>query len=151
MNRKRKTIVCCYLLLLMCLWVGCAHGPARHHTLGYYRYASSEFTKRSSFLVKPLALTAGLATDMVLIVADTAVTPIAAFIVPGELITVSSNEETTGLANLVIPTYPVTLANIGALGMGSGTKEEYESIFGYESSLFHDTLPDDRPEKQDSP
>ena len=118
---------------------GCAHGPVRHHSLGYYKYGTVEFTKGSPLLLKPIALPVGLATDIVLVVVDTAVTPVAAFFVPSHIVEIGSDEETNSLANLVIPTYPLTLVNIGALGMGSGTKEEYETIFGHESSLFQDT------------
>ena len=146
LSRKySKSIDLCLLFAVTWFYVGCAHGPVRHHTLGYYKYASAEFTKRSPLLVKPLALTTGLATDIILIGVDTAVTPIAAFIVPGVVVEVTDNEETRGLANLVIPTYPLTLANIGVMGLGSGTKDEYEELFGYESSLFQDALPEDTP------
>jgi hypothetical protein len=100
--------------------------------------------------VKPIALIAGIATDAVLIVMDTAVTPVAAWIVPGVVVEVSPDEETTNMANLLIPTYPLTLANIGAMGLGSGTKDEYEKIFGYESSLFQAGLSDRSAEKQES-
>jgi len=151
MKTKRGIIFFCFLLVFISSCTGCAHGPVRHHTLGYYKYAGVEFTKRSSLPVKPIALIAGIATDAVLIVADTVVTPVAAWIVPGVIVEVSPDEETTNMANLLIPTYPLTLANIGAMGLGSGTKDEYEKIFGYESSLFQTGLSDHSAEKQESP
>jgi hypothetical protein len=147
-----KSIYYCILFVGICFCIGCAHGPVRHHTLGYYKYASFEFTKRSHLFVKPLALTTGLATDIVLIGVDTAVTPIAALIVPDDVLEVGRDEETRSMLNLMIPTYPFTLANIGAMGLGSGSKDEYEELFGYESSLFHDTPSDDNSvENQKSP
>jgi len=151
MKINEKTIVFYCLLVLICTCIGCAHGPARHHTLGYYRYATVEFTKRSSLLFKPVAFPAGLATDLVLVAVDTAITPIAAFIVPGVVVDVGADEETKNLANLVIPTYPLTLADIGAMEMGSGTKEEYEAIFGHESSLFQEVPSDQPPDVQADP
>lgn len=138
MKRKATIIVLYCSIMFISALFGCAHGPVRHHTLGYYRYGTVEFTKRSPLLVKPVALPVGFATDIVLIAVDTAVTPVAAFFVPGHVVEVGSDEETNRLANLIIPTYPLTLVDIGALGMGSGTQDEYEDIFGHESSLFHD-------------
>jgi hypothetical protein len=148
---KGNIIYFCFILGFVSLFTGCAHGPARHHTLGYYKFAGAEFTKRSSLPVIPLALITGLATDAVLIVADTAITPVAAWIIPGVIVKVSPDEETNNMANLLIPTYPLTLANIGAMGLGSGTKEEYEEIFGYESSLFQAGLSDRSAGEQESP
>lgn len=142
MKATAAIIALCCSLIFIGVFAGCAHGPVRHHTLGYYKYAAVELTKRSHLLVKPAALPVGLAADIVLIAVDTAATPVAAFFVPSHVIDVSADEETNGLANLVIPTYPLTLVNIGALNMGSGTKEEYEAIFGHESSLFQDPAAD---------
>jgi hypothetical protein len=151
MKTKGNIIFFCFILGFISNCAGCAHGPARHHTLGYYRYAGSEFTKRSSLPVIPIALITGLATDAVLIVADTVATPVAAWIVPGVVVKVSPDEETNNMANLLIPTYPLTLANIGAMGLGSGTKAEYEEIFGHESSLFQAGLSDGAAGEQESP
>jgi len=121
------------------LW-GCSHGPVRHYTLGYYRYSTTEFTKRSHWSLKPLALPFGLVTDAVLIVADTAATPFAPLILPPIEIEYSDDPEINGAANIYIPSYPFTLVKIGFLGMGSGSKEEYEELFGFESTLFQDQM-----------
>jgi len=119
---------------------GCAHGPVRHYTLGYYRYATVEFTKRSHWALKPLALPFGLVTDAVLIVTDTVATPVAPLILPPIEIEFSDDPEINGAANIYFPTYPFALNKIGFLGMGSGSKEEYEELFGFESTLFQDQM-----------
>ncbi len=119
---------------------GCSHGPVRHYTLGYYRYATIEFTKRSPWALKPLALPFGLVTDAVLIVTDTAATPVAPFILPPIEVPYSDDPEINGAANIYIPSYPFTLAKIGFLGMGFGSQEEYEELFGFESTLFKDQM-----------
>jgi uncharacterized protein YceK len=119
---------------------GCSHGPVRHYTLGYYRYATIEFTKRSHWALKPLALPFGLVTDAVLIVTDTAATPVAPIFLPPIEIEYSDDPEINGAANVYIPTYPFALVKIGFWGMGSGSKEEYEELFGSESTLFQDQM-----------
>jgi len=75
---------------------GCSHGPVRHYTLGYYRYATTEFTKRSHWALKPLALPFGLVTDAVLIVTDTAATPVTPLFLPPIEIEYSDDPEING-------------------------------------------------------
>jgi len=118
-----------------CLY-GCAHGPVRHYTFGYYRYATIEFPKRSHWMLKPFALTFGLITDAVLIAADTAATPAAPVWLPPIEIEYSDDPEINGAANVYMPNYPFALAKIGLMGMGFDSKEAYEQIFGFESTFF---------------
>ncbi|MFO7559575.1 MAG: hypothetical protein R6X10_12150 [Desulfobacterales bacterium] len=143
MHVSGKAVRQCFIAILIAAAAylfGCSHGPVRHYTLGYYRYATIEFTKRSHWALKPLALPFGLVTDAVLIMADTAATPVAPFILPPIEVSYSDDPEINGAANTYIPSYPFTLVKIGLLGMGSGNQEEYEELFGFESTLFRDQM-----------
>lgn len=147
-----KALKSCFIVILFAAGAylsGCAHGPVRHYTLGYYRYAAIEFTKRSHWTLTPVALTFGLITDAVLIVADTAATPVAPIFLPPIEIEFSDDPEINGAANIYIPNYPYALAKIGLMGMGYGSRKTYEKFFGVESTLFKDQMETgDSPEEQ---
>jgi len=148
-GKAAKNSVIAILFAATAYLCGCSHGPVRHYTLGYYRYATIEFTKRSHWALKPLALPFGLVTDAVLIVTDTAATPVAPLILPPIEIEYSDDPEINGAANIYIPSYPLALVKIGFLGMGSGSREEYEELFGFESTFFQDQMEEgDSAEKQ---
>ncbi|MDA3925049.1 MAG: hypothetical protein PF904_10165 [Kiritimatiellae bacterium] len=77
-SRKiKRSMVVAILAVLSFAVSGCATGPLRYKTLGRYEYATVEFTERSPVFLKPVAAVGGVLVDVVLIVGDTLVIPVA--------------------------------------------------------------------------
>jgi hypothetical protein len=68
MKRKWKKAIIVIALICVIL-TPIVHGPARYKTLGYRKFATIEFVKRSPLVLKPFSALAG-------IVVDIAITPI---------------------------------------------------------------------------
>ena len=64
------------LLIGLLLVGGCAVGPVRYKTLGYREFATINFTKQATPIVKPVAAIGGVLTDTGIIIADTIATPV---------------------------------------------------------------------------
>lgn len=132
---RDKILIAGYLALCMGL-SGCAHGPIRYKTLGYHKYATTEFTKRAPSVAKVVAAPAGFLTDTVITAVDIPVDII--WSIP--LVLTHGGPDAAGCRNnitigiLTFPLwYPVTI-----VALNVWPKDMYEDIFGRETGIFRD-------------
>jgi len=134
MKKKRfKLYAWIYLALCMVL-SGCAHGPVRYKTLGYHKYATVEFTRRSPKLVKPLAAPVGVVCDTVVTAIDIPVILIGSI----PMVFTRGGPDGAGCMNepwigvLTFPFwYPVQMWVTTVW-----PEEMYEEVFGRETGIF---------------
>jgi hypothetical protein len=116
---------------------GCVHGPVRYKTLGYHKYATVEFTKRSEPALKVLAAPAGVITDTLVTAIDTPV--IVVWSVP--LVFTHGGPDAAGckkdpwIGVITFPFwYPVQLWAVCVW-----PRDMYQEVFGAEAGIFRES------------
>jgi hypothetical protein len=135
MKMRNKLLSGAYVLFCMGL-SGCVHGPIRYKTMGYHKYATTEFTKRAPSVTKVVAAPAGLVTDTIITVVDIPVDII--WSIP--LVFTHGGPDAAGCRDdimigvVTFPFwYPLTI-----VALNVWPKDMYEDIFGKETGIFRD-------------
>jgi hypothetical protein len=115
---------------------GCASGPIRYKTLGYHKYATTEFTKRAPSVTKIVAAPAGVATDAIVCILDFPADVI--WSIP--LTFTHGGPDAAGCGDHIfigVLTFPIWYP-CTVLALNVWSKDVYEVIFGIETGAFRD-------------